>query len=134
MAAPEISATLDFTRPVALSLNALLHFVTDDSVDGDEGIVEHLKNVLPSGSTLTITHVTPDFDPDGIARLTGAHRAAGTPGQARLHAEIAQFFAVWDLLNPGVVPPQRLRPGPDDGAENITDAEAACYAGIARKP
>lgn len=96
--------------------------------------MEHLKNALPSGGTLTLTHVTPDFDPDGIARRTGAYRAVGTPGQARLHAEIAQFCAVWDLVNPGVVPTRRLRPGPDDGAEDITDAEAACYAGIARKP
>ncbi|MFD5895630.1 SAM-dependent methyltransferase [Streptomyces sp. NPDC060366] len=135
LATPEIAATLDFERPIALSLNALLHFVTDDRVEGGaHGIVEHLKAALPSGSTLTITHVTPDFDPEGIARLTGAYRAAGTPGQARPHAEIARLFDGWELLAPGVVPTQRWRPTEGDQAENVTDAEAACYAGIARKP
>ncbi|WP_330173138.1 SAM-dependent methyltransferase [Streptomyces sp. NBC_01498] len=135
LATPDIRATLDFTRPIALSLNALLHFVTDDRVEGGaHGIVERLKDALPSGSTLTITHVTPDFDPEGIARLTGAYRASGTPGQARSHADIVRLFDGWELLEPGVVPSQRWRPDPDDHADNITDTEAACYAGIARKP
>lgn len=135
LATPEISGTLDFTRPIALSLNALLHFITDDGVEGGaQGVVEHLKAALPKGSTLTITHVTPDFDPEGIARLTGAYRAAGTPGQARPLADITRLFDGWDLLDPGVVPTQRWRPTLEDQAENVTDAEAACYAGIARKP
>ncbi|MFI6080637.1 SAM-dependent methyltransferase [Streptomyces sp. NPDC051217] len=135
LATPEIADTLDFSRPIALSLNALLHFITDDRVEGGaHGVVEHLKAALPRGSTLTITHVTPDFDPEGIARLTGAYRAAGTPGQARPLADIARLFDGWDLLDPGVVPAQRWRPAPEDQAENVTDAEASCYAGIARKP
>ncbi|MEU1125707.1 SAM-dependent methyltransferase [Streptomyces sp. NPDC005899] len=124
---------LDFGRPIALSLNALLHFVTDAQHDA-HGIVEQLKTTLVSGSTLTISHVTPDFDPEGIARLTAAYRAAGTPGQARTHDEISRFFTGWDLLAPEVVPSHRWRPDPADQSENVTDVEAACYAGIARKP
>ncbi|MFD5030785.1 SAM-dependent methyltransferase [Streptomyces sp. NPDC058220] len=128
----EIRGTLDFTRPIALSLNALLHFVTDDH--GAHDIVEHLKDALPSGSTLAIAHVTTEFDPEGIARLTAAYRAAGTPGQARTREEIARFFTGWQLFDPGITASHQWRPDPGDGSESVTDKEAACYVGIARKP
>ncbi|MGW4277656.1 SAM-dependent methyltransferase, partial [Streptomyces seoulensis] len=74
---PVLRSTFDFGAPIALSLNALLHFITDRH--DAHGIVERLKAALPSGSTLTISHVTPDFDPEAIARLTAVYEAAGTP-------------------------------------------------------
>ncbi|MFE3142468.1 SAM-dependent methyltransferase [Streptomyces scopuliridis] len=132
LAAEEIRTTLDFTRPIALSLNALLHFVTDEHDAHD--IVERLKSALPSGSTLAIAHVTTEFDPEGIARLTTAYRAAGTPGQARTREEIARFFAGWQLLDPGITPSHEWRPDPGEQSGNITNKEAACYVGVARKP
>ncbi|MDH6115023.1 hypothetical protein P3T36_007312 [Kitasatospora sp. MAP12-15] len=132
LAAPDLLDALDLSRPVALSLNALLHFITDDR--GAHAIVDRLKAALPSGSTLAISHVTPDFDPEGIARLTEAYRAAGTPGQARTRAEVARFFDGWELLAPGITPSHRWRPDPQDAPDEVTDIEAACYAGIARKP
>ncbi|WP_446039585.1 SAM-dependent methyltransferase [Streptomyces sp. SID1121] len=132
LAADEIRTTLDLTRPVALSLNALLHFVTDDH--GAHDLVDILKAALPSGSTLAIAHVTTEFDPEGIARLTEAYRASGTPGQARTREEIARFFDGWELLDPGIVASHRWRPDPGDGQDGSTDKEAACYVGVARKP
>ncbi|MFB7666036.1 SAM-dependent methyltransferase [Kitasatospora sp. NPDC056138] len=132
LAAPGLLDTVDLDEPVALSLNALLHFVPDEL--GAHEIVEHLKNALAPGSTLTITHATPDFDPDGIRRLTDAYRAAGTPGQARTRDEITRFFDGWLLLEPGVVPTHLWRPDPGDDTRNLTSTEASCYAGIARKP
>ncbi|MFE8941958.1 MULTISPECIES: SAM-dependent methyltransferase [unclassified Streptomyces] len=130
---PALRDELDFTRPIALSLNALLHFVTDQHHDV-RGIVARLKDALPSGSTLTISHVTPDFDPDAIARLAAIYQAAGTPGQARTRDEILTFFDGWELLDPGLVPILRWRPDPHEAHLNFSDADAACYAGIARKP
>jgi len=132
LADDRVRDTLDFGRPIALSLNALLHFVPDDR--GAHGIVERLKAELPSGSTLTISHVTPDFDPEGIGRLVEAYRAAGTVGQARTREEILRFFAGWELFEPGLVPAHRWRPDPDDPEGTVTDAESSCYAAVARKP
>ncbi|MFF0451449.1 SAM-dependent methyltransferase [Streptomyces sp. NPDC004609] len=123
---------LDFGRPVALSLNALLHFITDEQ--GAHAIVERLKDALPSGSALTISHATPDFDPEATARLKAAYAAAGTPGQARTKEEFARFFTGWELVEPGIVPAHLWQPDPDDNAEHTTAAEAACYAAVARKP
>ncbi|MFB7269192.1 SAM-dependent methyltransferase [Streptomyces sp. NPDC056244] len=132
LATEELRATLDFTQPIALSLNALLHFVTDE-YDAHE-IVEFLKEELPSGSTLAIAHVTAEWDPEGIARLTTAYRASGTPGQARTREEITRFFSGWELLDPGIVPSHEWRPDPEDHAETVTLKEAALYVGVARKP
>ncbi|MFJ6213241.1 SAM-dependent methyltransferase [Streptomyces sp. NPDC092296] len=132
LTAPQLHDTLDLDRPVALSLNALLHFVPDDR--GAHAIVERLKAALPSGSTLTISHATPDFDPEGVARLAAAYASSGTPGQARTREEFARFFDGWELAEPGIVPTHRWRPdGPAD-TEGVTDAEAACWAAVARKP
>ncbi|MFJ7147593.1 SAM-dependent methyltransferase [Streptomyces sp. NPDC100445] len=133
LAHPVLRSTLDLGRPIALSLNALLHFVTDDHHDA-HAIVEHLKAALPSGSVLVVSHATPDFDHEAIARLTAIYQAAGTPLQTRTREEITGFFTGWDLLDPGLQPVLRWRPDPDETHHTLTDAEAACYAGIARKP
>lgn len=132
LAAEELRGTLDFARPIALSLNALLHFVTGDHRAHD--IVEHLKGALPSGSTLAIAHVTAEFDPEGITRLIDTYRAVGTLAQARTHDEIARFFEGWELIPPGIVPSHEWRPDPGDGSESITNKVASCYVGVARKP
>ena len=130
--APGLHETLDLDRPVALSLNALLHFVPDDL--GAYEIVEKLKAALPPGSTLTITHATADFDPEGVARLAEIYQAAGTAGQARSRAEFSHFFDGWDLVDPGITPSHLWRPDDAQATANITDAEASCYAAVARKP
>ncbi|MGV9269739.1 SAM-dependent methyltransferase [Kitasatospora sp. NPDC003701] len=153
LAAPGLRDTIDLARPVALSLNAVLHFVLDgpgdpdgpddrvgpDAPDGRVGgnrahaIVEHLKAALAPGSALVLSHVTAEFAPEEIARLAGIYRAAGTPGQARTHHEIARFLGGWTLLAPGLVPTPRWRPdGPEDTA--VTDVEASLYAAVALKP
>ncbi|WP_280728174.1 SAM-dependent methyltransferase [Kitasatospora sp. MAA4] len=132
LASPALLDTLDLSRPVALSLNALLHFVPDDR--GAHHIVDRLKSALSSGSTLTITHATPDFDPEGIQRLTTAYQAAGTPGQARTRDEVARFFDGWHLLRPGITATHLWRPDPEDDSTTVTSTEASCYAGVAQKP
>ena len=128
-----LRSTLDFDRPIALSLNALLHFVTDEHHNA-HGIVKSLKDALPSGSILVISHATPDFDPEAVARITAVYQAAGTPLQARTQAEITQFFSGWELLDSGLQPILRWRPDAAEAHLTFTDAEAACYAAAARRP
>jgi hypothetical protein len=134
--APEIHATLDLDEPVALSLNALLHFVPDHL--GAHAIVDRLKDRLAPGSALTMTHLTADFDPEPVHRLVAAYRAAGTSGQARTREEFTAFFTGWTLLEDGVTPTPQWNPDRDNDRDNdpgnVTDAEAACYAAVAVKP
>ncbi|MFH9352293.1 SAM-dependent methyltransferase [Kitasatospora sp. NPDC017646] len=127
LAEPGLRETIDFTRPVALSLNALLHFVPDAS--GVYELVDRLKSALVPGSALVMTHITPDFAPEEVGRIVGVYEAAGTALQARTRAEVTRFFDGWALLDPGVVPLPHWRPDPDDPP--VPAADAAGYAGVA---
>ncbi|MEV7926143.1 SAM-dependent methyltransferase [Kitasatospora sp. NPDC088779] len=125
----ELAQTIDVTAPVALSLNALLHFIPDDQ--DAYRIVEQLKNALAPGSALVISHGTPDFGPAEAERITQVYAAAGTTVRMRTREHIERFFDGWDLLDPGVCPTHRWRP---DGAEQgITEAQVSAYAAVAVK-
>ncbi|WP_030060453.1 SAM-dependent methyltransferase [Streptomyces novaecaesareae] len=128
--APGTRDTVDLSRPVALSLNALLHFVPD--AHGAYELVAHLKSVLAPGSALVMSHVTPDFAPDDIAGLVRIYESAGTAAQARTLPEFTRFFDGWTLLAPGVVPTPRWRPPADEPP--VEAAEASAYAAVAVKP
>ena len=127
---PKLRATLDLSRPVALMLIAVLHFLTEE--DNPQGIVSRLLDALPSGSYLTITHLTADFvspEEAGVAKAAG--RDAGVTYAPRTLAEVTEFFSGLDLVDPGVVPLLAWRP---DGGAPENPRAASVYAAIGRKP
>ncbi|MEU6736487.1 SAM-dependent methyltransferase [Streptomyces physcomitrii] len=130
--APELGEVLDLSQPVALSLNALLHFVTDDA--DPSGIVGRLMAALPSGSALALSHATPDFDPPTWEKLAAVYNGAGTPVRFRTKAEVARFFEGLDLLEPGLTICHRWRPTQLDGPETPTDTQISLWAGVGIKP
>ncbi|MFF7550818.1 SAM-dependent methyltransferase, partial [Streptomyces canus] len=127
--APELAQVLDTGRPVALSLNALMHFVTD--AQDPYGIVTRLLAALPSGSALALSHCTPDFDPGTWQKVTDIYTNAGTPVQFRSQAEVARFFEGLELLDPGVTVGHRWRP---DEEPIASDAEVSLWTGVGIKP
>ncbi|ATL88161.1 putative S-adenosyl-L-methionine-dependent methyltransferase [Streptomyces malaysiensis subsp. malaysiensis] len=135
---PELSETLDLTRPVVLSLNALMHFVTD--AQDAHGIVRRLMDALPSGSALALSHCTPDFDPETWQKVTDIYNQAGTPVQFRDKAAVTDFFAGLDLIEPGIVVGHRWRPATEDGGADRedgpapSDADVSLWAGVGIKP
>ena len=129
LADPELRATLDLGRPVALMLIAVLHFLSD--AEGSRGIVTELIDALPSGSYLTVSHLTADFDPEEAAAAQAAGRGSGITYVPRTRAEVAAFFAGLDLVDPGVVPLLAWRP--DSGTPQDPLA-VRIYAAMGRKP
>ncbi|MGP4114005.1 SAM-dependent methyltransferase [Streptomyces sp. 4N509B] len=141
LGAAELGETLDLSRPVVLSLNAVLHFVPDEF--DARGIVRRLVRALPSGSVLALTHCTGDFDPETWDRIVQVYRSSGTPAQVRSCAEVANFFTDSDLTlaDPGLVVAHRWRPDDVDqrGMARLTtsevgDAEVSLWAGVGYKP
>jgi hypothetical protein len=132
--APELSDTIDLGRPVALSLNALLHFVPD--ADNPREILRTLLGVLPADSYLVLTHVTPDFVTEAdraeseLVRRT--YELSGSPLRSRTRAEVAALFEGLEMVGPGLVVPQLWRP--DEGTPRYGDTEIPYYVGVARKP
>jgi hypothetical protein len=131
--APVLAETLDLSRPVALSINSLMHFVPDEF--GAYDVVRTLVDALPSGSCLSLSHITGDFDPEAVERTRQIYAAGGIPAQARGLTEVKRFFHGLELVDPGVVAVHRWRPqvrAVETG--DLTDAEVSLYAGLAVKP
>lgn len=133
LAAPELTATLDLSKPVAVSLMALLHFVPGDVYD----IVRTLMKPLARGSYLAMSHVTTDFDdgdadPDGMARLLQVYADRGIAVRPRTRAEVGRFFDGLELVDPGVEVIHRWR---NDGIDppRSYDKQISLYGAVGRK-
>jgi hypothetical protein len=130
---PDLLRTLDLTRPVALMLVAILHFLTEQ--DDPYAIVARLLEALPSGSYVCVSNLTADFMGQGRADRAVEFAARGEHGTLvfRDRQEFARFFAGLDLVDPGVRPVADWRPeippGPYDPA-----APATMYGAVARLP
>ena len=132
-AAPQLRDTLDLSRPVALSMNALLHFVPDEF--GPYDLVRQLVAELPSGSYLVLSHVTTDFDADTWGKIVAFYRNSGIPAQARSLKEILPFFDGLELVDPGVVVATDWRPEPGQPGYDAAPGEPIpLYVAVARKP
>ncbi|MEU0409827.1 SAM-dependent methyltransferase [Streptomyces griseorubiginosus] len=120
--------SLDFTRPVALSLVALTHYLDDDVYR----LVGRYVDALAPGSYLILSQVTPDLNPEAIAKAAQQFRAGGTPFFPRSLGEFSRFFEGLELLGPGVIPVHGWRPEPVDVAAQ-EEGIVPVYAGVARK-
>jgi hypothetical protein len=121
----QASRLLDFTRPVAVLLLAILHFIADS--DDPAGIVATLASALAPGSYLVISHLTGDLAPGPVAAGVGAYNdAVATAVIPRSHAQVTTLFGGLSLVPPGVVPVAEWRPSVSP------PASADLYAGVAR--
>ncbi|MFF4354134.1 SAM-dependent methyltransferase [Streptomyces sp. NPDC001530] len=122
---------LDFSRPVALSLVALLHFISDE--DGAHALVERLLSELPSGSYLMITHATADFTPVESAAAIEKLKAVGVTLALRSRAEFAGFFQGLDLVEPGIEVPHQWHPELGEPVPGQDDGVIPGYGAVGRK-
>ncbi|HVT69547.1 MAG TPA: SAM-dependent methyltransferase [Trebonia sp.] len=128
---PVTRSVLDFGRPIALMLVAVLHFLEDE--DDPESVLSILVDALPSGSYLAASHLTLEHDPEGVGGGQRAYHEAGLPMHARDADEFAKLaFSGLDLVPPGVVLVPEWRP--DSDKPRPSPAEVSCYGGVARKP
>jgi S-adenosyl methyltransferase len=123
----EARRTLDFTKPIALTLLGIMHFIRDDAEARD--VVRRLVDALPSGSYLTIAHGCHDINRAEADDIVAYWNEYGTPKIVyRSSAEIERFFDGLELLFPGVVPCSRWHPDPAD-----PDIDVNQYCGVALK-
>jgi len=133
LAHPEVQRLLDFSRPVAVLLVALLHFITDD--DDAKRMVRAFREALPSGGYLTISHATSGNMPSDVMEAgKKVYERSTNPVIARSRSRIAAFFESFDLVEPGLVyVPLWLPEGPEDLL--IDEPERSSnFGGVGRKP
>ncbi|WP_420824904.1 SAM-dependent methyltransferase [Streptomyces coryli] len=120
--------TLDFGRPVAVTMLSVLHFFSDEEVRRTVGTI---MDALPSGSYLAVAHGTYEYsDNTSTAALEHWNASTTTPGYPRDRAAVtALMLDGLDLLDPGIVSCARWR------AEGVwKDApEVPQYGLVARK-
>jgi hypothetical protein len=113
LTAPEAEALIDFTKPVAVLLVAVLHFITapghprhaaGDTVPGE--IVTAIRDRVAPGSCLVISHATLDGADTGlVSGMEELYGGVTSPLIFRPREEIEELFTGWQLLPPGVVRP-----------------------------
>ncbi|MFC4906008.1 SAM-dependent methyltransferase [Actinomadura gamaensis] len=132
LADPALHETLDLSRPVALMLVAITHFLTDE--DDAYGKVRTLVDALAPGSHVAITNATTDYlTPEELAAVDEANRRSGIPFRNRSRAEFTRFFDGLDLLEPGVTSVVEWRP--DTPPEDRPPVEqVSMHCAVARVP
>ena len=124
------SRTLDLSRPVAVLLIAILHFIPD--ADDPYAIVTRLMDAVPSGSYLVMAHAASDIAPDATAEMARRYnKMSSAPITVRNREQVARFFDGLDLLPPGLVPISQWGLA---GHIDATVGGLAGYCAIGRKP
>jgi hypothetical protein len=120
--------TLDFSRPVAVMLMAILQHV--DNAENPYGIVETLLDALPPGSHLALSHPAADIEAEAQGKL--AERLNQTMAEKvtmRDRAQVLRFFDGLELVEPGLVRVPQWRPA----SEAEASSPAGLWGGVGRK-
>jgi S-adenosyl methyltransferase len=124
----EAARTLDFSRPVALILTAILNLIPDQ--DEPYQLVRQLVGALSPGSCVVISHAASDIGNGDMAsmvsRLNELMAQQATP---RRRDQVAGFLAGLDPVEPGLVRVPEWRPAIAIDAA----ATAQMWAGVAVK-
>jgi hypothetical protein len=124
----QAAATLDPSQPTAVMLIAVMHCVPD--ADDPHGIVAALMGAMAPGSFLALSHPASDMNAavrSTMSRQVNARMA--TPVTLRERGQVDRFFDGLELVEPGVVPVPRWRPG----SELEAKSPAYVWGGVARK-
>jgi hypothetical protein len=122
--------TLDFTRPVSITMLGVLWHVVDDSEA--HAIIDRLLDAVPSGSHLAIAHPTIEVTGEKMDKaIQHWNRFGKPPGVHRTPQQIAGFFGRLELVEPGVVSCTRWRPEATPFGE---PKEIDQFCGVGRKP
>ena len=120
--------TLDFSRPVAVVLMAILHLIGDE--DDPYGIVATLMDAVPPGSYLTLSHIASDIETEALGEARDrVSKYMPVKQTYRSHAEVMRFFDGLDMVEPGLVRVQQWRPSSEAEAKS----PATLWGGVGRK-
>ena len=125
----EAAQTLDFNRPVAIMLTAILHLIPDR--DDPYDLVSQLVNAVAPGSYVVISHAASDIDTGAMISMANRlNELMAQQAVPRTHREVAAFFAGLDLLEPGLVRIPEWRPA----SVSESAVRAQMWGAVGRKP
>lgn len=125
---PEVRELIDLDRPVALLLVAVVHFIAE--AEDPDGIIQTLRDALPTGSYLVLSHATGDVHEDRREDAAAVYGKATASMNLRPHARILDFFGDFTLIDPGLVRVTDWRP---EEPPRPDQPPIGIYGGVARK-
>lgn len=122
---PLTRSHLDLSRPVAVLLVSVLHFVPDDA--GPAGIIRAYADRTAPGSHVVVTHASDEGGHSGANRAQKVYNRDQSPNLMRMRSteEVRSLFGDLELVEPGVVRIPLWRP------ESPVGPEAQRYPGLA---
>lgn len=133
LAHPDVRLHLDFARPVAVLMVAVIHFFLDDMEA--ERVVQVFREAMPAGSYLVMSHAGIEaVEQDMRAQAEAIYARSGNPIRMRTQAEIARFFEGLDLVEPGLVPVPLWRPESPDDLFLDEPERSSGLVGVGRRP
>jgi hypothetical protein len=122
------SRLLDFTKPVAVTMLAILHSIPDP--DDPHAIVARVMDAVPSGSYLAISHAGSELlDPEVRRSLLGTWNGKVQQQLVyRTREQVGRFFDGTDLVEPGLVRVEEWRPDPGS-----PEGHSAGWCAVGRK-
>jgi S-adenosyl methyltransferase len=121
--------TLDFSKPVAVMLIAVLHFIGDDAEASE--IIGKLMDACAPGSSMAISHAAADIDAEQQTEMVRRlNQSVAQKATLRDRAGVTRLFDGLELIEPGVVRVTEWRPDSQLEAASPT----GLWGGVARKP
>ena len=109
---PEVRQRLDFDRPIAILLVAIVHFLQE--ADHPEAVVARFRAALPPGGHLVLSHVCGEALPGSVPGVTEVYQHSSTPIVARGADRVRRFFGDLELVEPGLVNVAQWRPDSEE--------------------
>ncbi|GAA2061527.1 SAM-dependent methyltransferase [Catenulispora yoronensis] len=127
---PLVGRTLDLSRPVAVLMNAVLHFIPDE--EDPAGILRSYIGAVAPGSYLALSHAAPDLAHPGeqAEMLDDYRRSTKVPFINREPQEIAAWLTGLEIEDPGLVTVDQWQPEPNSNEVSILRT----YGVLARIP
>jgi len=127
---PLVQRTLDLSRPVAVLMNAVLHFIPDE--EDPAGIIAAYIGAAAPGSYLALSHAAPDLAHPGEQEemLDDYRRSTKVPFINREPEQVAQWLSGLEIQPPGLVTVDQWQPEPNSAEVSILRT----YGVLARVP
>jgi hypothetical protein len=128
----QVQRIVDFDEPMAIMIFGALHFIphSDDPFTS----VARLRDAIPAGSYLALSHVVFDTGPETAHPIEDVYRdILGRPSAtgSRTTDDVLRYFDGFELVDPGLVSLRRWRPDIRPSAR-ATEAVRA-VGGVGRK-
>ncbi|MEU6368737.1 SAM-dependent methyltransferase [Streptomyces sp. NPDC046931] len=128
----ETRRLIDFSQPVAVLFNSVMHCIPDSETDGPPALVRRVAERLVPGSYLVMCQLVSenpevrDFVTDFMAQATQGHW-----GRVREEKDVAAWFEGMDILEPGLVEVSTWRPDTEVAPRQLTQ-EWIEFGGVGR--